>query len=71
MTTASGWKSEASPDPVTGPMSIYEVCTFWSCARKPPEKDGFTYVEAAHKPTAYVKEMGYTHVWELGWVLVV
>ncbi|MGN0373352.1 MAG: 1,4-alpha-glucan branching protein GlgB [Enterocloster sp.] len=49
------------------PMSIYEVHLGSWRKKNRPEKDGYyTYVEAAHELTAYVKEMGYTHVELMG-----
>ena len=66
--TDGQWMEKRSQsDPVTGPMSIYEVHLGSWRKKNRPEKDGFyTYVEAAHELTAYVKEMGYTHVELMG-----
>ena len=66
--TDGQWMEKRSQsDPVTGPMSIYEVHLGSWRKKNCPEKDGFyTYVEAAHELTAYVKEMGYTHVELMG-----
>ncbi|PPK75517.1 1,4-alpha-glucan branching enzyme [Lacrimispora xylanisolvens] len=54
-------------DPLTGPLSIYEV-HLGSWKRKNREdKEGFyTYREAAHELAEYIKDMGYTHIELLG-----
>ncbi|NNJ33047.1 1,4-alpha-glucan branching protein GlgB [Lacrimispora defluvii] len=54
-------------DPLTGPLSIYEV-HLGSWKRKSREdKEGFyTYKEAAHELAEYIKDMGYTHIELLG-----
>ena len=66
--TDGQWMEKRSQsDPVTGPMSIYEVHLGSWRKKNRPEKDGYyTYVEAAHELAAYVKEMGYTHVELMG-----
>ncbi|MBE5974992.1 1,4-alpha-glucan branching protein GlgB [Lacrimispora xylanisolvens] len=54
-------------DPLSGPLSIYEV-HLGSWKRKNREdKEGFyTYKEAAHELAEYIKDMGYTHIELLG-----
>ncbi len=54
-------------DPLSGPLSIYEV-HLGSWKRKSREdKEGFyTYKEAAHELADYIKDMGYTHIELLG-----
>lgn len=54
-------------DPLSGPLSIYEV-HLGSWKRKNREdKEGFyTYREAAHELAEYIKDMGYTHIELLG-----
>ena len=54
-------------DPLSGPLSIYEV-HLGSWKRKNREdKEGFyTYKEAAHELADYIKDMGYTHIELLG-----
>ncbi|MTK06770.1 MAG: 1,4-alpha-glucan branching protein GlgB [Hungatella sp.] len=54
-------------DPLSGPLSIYEV-HLGSWKRKNREdKEGFyTYKEAAHELAEYIKGMGYTHIELLG-----
>ncbi|WP_349673948.1 1,4-alpha-glucan branching protein GlgB [Lacrimispora sp.] len=54
-------------DPLSGPLSIYEV-HLGSWKRKDREdKEGFyTYKEAAHELAEYIKDMGYTHIELLG-----
>lgn len=54
-------------DPLTGPLSIYEV-HLGSWKRKNREdKEGFyTYREAAHELAEYIKDMGYTNIELLG-----
>ncbi|MBS6952196.1 MAG: 1,4-alpha-glucan branching protein GlgB [Enterocloster asparagiformis] len=60
-------QNRSQSDPLTGPMSIYEVHLGSWRKKNRPERDGFyTYAEAAHELTAYVKEMGYTHVELMG-----
>jgi 1,4-alpha-glucan branching enzyme len=49
-------------DPLTQPISVYEV-HLGSWMRVPEEGNRFlTYRELAHKLVEYVKEMGYTHI---------
>jgi 1,4-alpha-glucan branching enzyme len=57
------WMSQRrESDPLTKPVSIYEV-HLGSWKRVPEEADRFlTYRELAHDLTEYVLEMGYTHV---------
>ena len=56
-------KAASQSDPVTGPMSIYEVHLGSWRKKNRPEKDGFyTYVEAAHELTAYVRRWA-TPMW--------
>ena len=66
--TDSVWmKKRAESDPVTSPLAIYEVHLGSWKKKKRREKDGYyTYMEAAHELTDYVKEMGYTHVELMG-----
>lgn len=54
-------------DPLSGPLSIYEV-HLGSWKRKNREdKEGFySYREAAHELAEYIKDMGYTHIELLG-----
>ena len=60
-------KKRGEEDPLKNPMSIYEVHIGSWKKKNRPEKEGFyTYAEAAHELSAYVKEMGYTHVELLG-----
>ena len=64
-----GWKREKSGDHKKQPMSIYEVHPgSW---RKHPSSEGnpdgfYSYREAGHALTDYVKQMGYTHVELMG-----
>lgn len=67
------WKDDAwmkkrmETDPLSSPLSIYEVHIGSWKKKNREERDGFyTYVEAAHELAAYVKEMGYTHVELMG-----
>ncbi len=67
------WKDEAwmskrkEQDILSSPLSIYEVHLGSWRKQNREEKDGYyTYIEAAHELTAYVKEMGYTHVELMG-----
>lgn len=64
----SAWmKKRAQTDPVTSPISIYEV-HLGSWRKKSRDiKDGYyTYKEAAHELADYVHDMGYTHVELMG-----
>ena len=64
----SAWmKKRAQTDPVTSPISIYEV-HLGSWRKKSIDiKDGYyTYKEAAHELADYVHDMGYTHVELMG-----
>lgn len=66
--TDSAWMNKRrETEPVSSPMSIYEV-HIGSWKKKNREvKDGYyTYMEAAHELADYVKEMGYTHVELMG-----
>ena len=71
--SAYPWKDQAwvkereKQDPLSGPVSIYEV-HLGSWKRKNREdKEGFyTYKEAAHELAEYIKDMGYTHIELLG-----
>ncbi len=55
-------EKRAQTNPLTAPLSIYEV-HLGSWMRVPEEGDRFlTYRELAHKLVAYVKKMGYTHI---------
>ncbi|GLB32094.1 1,4-alpha-glucan branching enzyme GlgB [Lacrimispora amygdalina] len=71
--SAYTWKDQAwvkereKQDPLSGPVSIYEV-HLGSWKRKNREdKEGFyTYKEAAHELAEYIKDMGYTHIELLG-----
>ncbi len=60
-------KEREKQDPLSGPVSIYEV-HLGSWKRKNREdKEGFyTYKEAAHELAEYIKDMGYTHIELLG-----
>ena len=63
-----GWVAKREEqDPLTGPLSIYEV-HLGSWKRKNREdKEGFySYREAAHELAEYIKDMGYTHIELLG-----
>ncbi len=66
--TDGAWmEKRGREDPINHPMSIYEVHLGSWKKKNRPEKDGFyTYAEAAHELSAYVKEMGYTHVELMG-----
>lgn len=66
--TDAGWmEARSKSQPGSGPMSIYEVHIGSWRRKNREEREGFyTYAEAAHELTAYVKEMGYTHVELMG-----
>lgn len=66
--TDGDWvKSRGIQDAQQMPMSIYEVHLGSWRKKNGMDGDGFyTYPEAAHELTAYVKEMGYTHVELMG-----
>lgn len=54
-------------EPVSSPLSIYEVHIGSWKRKNRAEKEGFyTYKEAAHELADYVLEMGYTHVELMG-----
>ena len=54
--------ARATRDPLTAPMSIYEV-HLGSWMRVPEEENRWlTYRELADKLIPYVKDMGYTHI---------
>ncbi len=66
--TDTAWmEARSTSQPQSGPMSIYEVHIGSWRRKNSEEREGFyTYAEAAHELTAYVKEMGYTHVELMG-----
>ena len=60
-------KEREKQDPLSGPVSIYEVHLGSWKRKKREDKEGFyTYKEAAHELAEYIKDMGYTHIELLG-----
>ncbi|MBE5982566.1 MAG: 1,4-alpha-glucan branching protein GlgB [Paenibacillaceae bacterium] len=54
-------------DPLSGPLSIYEVhLGSWKRKNREDKKGFYTYKEAAHELAEYIKDMGYTHIELLG-----
>lgn len=62
---AKWMKSRAKEDPRHRPVSIYE-CHLGSWKKPEAGRDFFSYREFADDLTAYVKDMGYTHVELMG-----
>jgi len=54
-------------DPLSGPLSIYEVhLGSWKRKNREDKEGYYTYKEAAHELAEYIKDMGYTHIELLG-----